>query len=191
MQEKSQGSMMEAQRCRISKGPVRKELAVLSRGTPAVLVVGWLALLAPARAEHFTIELKAKAGENSKTAKTDAVALGEKPKPRGILEARAGQDITVKWTLTCAAKKGEFKDVTVHFFVVKEEKVGQLAVPKLDKDVAAESALTMDFKPKDKSDGELTFKIETPGNYLLRLEALNGAGAEGHEHFAALDVVVK
>jgi hypothetical protein len=183
--------MMEAQGRRISKGPVRKELAVLSRGTPAVLVVGWLALLPPARADHFTIELRAKAGENTKTAKTDTVVLGDKPKTRGILEARAGQDITVKWTLTCTAKKEEFKDVTVHFFVVKEEKTGQRAVPKLDKDVTAESALTMDFKPKDKSDGELTFKIETPGNYLLRLETLNGAGAEGHEHFAALDLVVK
>jgi hypothetical protein len=157
----------------------------------ALLLVAWPAFLPSARAEHFTIELKAKTGENTKTAKTDAVALGEKPKPRGMLEARAGQDISVKWTLTCTAKKEEFKDVTVHFFVVKEEKVGQLAVPKLDKDVTAESALTMDFKPKDKSDGELTFKIETPGNYLLRLETLNGAGAEGHEHFAALDVVVK
>ena len=157
----------------------------------ALLLVAWLAFLPSAQAEHFTIELKAKTGENSKTAKTDAAALGEKPKSRGILEARADQDITVKWTLTCTAKKGEFKDVTVHFFVVKEEKVGQLAVPKLDKDVTAESALTMDFKPKDKSDGELTFKIETPGNYLLRLETLNSAGAEGHEHFAALDVVVK
>jgi hypothetical protein len=151
----------------------------------------WLVLLPPVRADHFMIELKAQAGENTKTAKTDAAALGQKPKARGVLHTRAGQDITVKWTLTCTAKNGEFKDVTVHFFVVKEEKVGQLAVPKLEKDVAAESALTMDFKPKDKSDGELTFRIETPGNYLLRLETLNAAGAEGHEHFAALDVVVK
>ena len=75
---------------------------------------------------------------------------------------------------------------------VNHRLVGQAALPDLNKDVAAESALTMDFKPKDKTEGELTFTIEAAGNYLLRLETVKTAvGDDGHEHFAALDIVVK
>ena len=65
-------------------------------------------------------------------------------------------------------------------------------MPKLDKGVIAESALSMDFGPKDKSEGELSFTIDKPGCYLLRLETIGAtAGPAGHEDFAALDVEVR
>jgi len=78
--------------------------------------------------------------------------------------------MTVKWTVTSTAKTGVVKDVLVHFFVVRGEKLGQASVPKLDKDVAAESALTMDFKPKEQGHGraQLHHRCGT-GIYLLRL----------------------
>jgi hypothetical protein len=156
------------------------------------LVLAWLSVNHAARADHFSIDLEAKAGDVSKSAKMDTAALGVKPRARGVLEARAGKPITVKWTVASTAKKGEVKDALIHFFVVKEEKAGQVAVPKLDKEVVVENALTMDFKPKDKTEGELTFQIDAPGNYLLRLETKETtSGIDGHEHFAALDVVVK
>ena len=108
------------------------------------------------------------------------------------LEARAGQRVTVKWTLRSTDPKTTYKDVTVHFFAVKEEKAGQQTVPNLNRDVAVETALSMDFKPKDATDGELSFTIDKPGSYLLRLETIGAAvGVEGHEHFAALDLVVR
>ena len=156
----------------------------------AILLSGFFS--APARADHFTIDLEVKAGGASKTVKADKAALGVKAKERQALTAKAGATMTVKWTVTSTAKSGVVKDVLVHFFVVREEKLGQASVPKLDKDVAAESALTMDFKPKDKAKGELSFTIASPGIYLLRLETIGAAsGADGHEHFAALDVVIK
>ena len=56
----------------------------------------------------------------------------------------------------------------------------------------AETALTMDFQPKDQTKGELTFTLDQPGLYLLHLETIGAAvGAEGHEHFAALDLSVQ
>jgi len=156
----------------------------------AILLSGFFSV--PARADHFTIDLEVKAGGASKTVKADRAALGVKAKEREALTAKAGATMTVKWTVTSTAKTGVVKDVLVHFFVVRQEKLGQASVPKLDKDVAAESALTMDFKPKDKATGELSFTIAAPGIYLLRLETIGAAsGADGHEHFAALDLVIK
>src|SRR5919201_573509 len=51
-------------------------------------------------------------------------------------------------------------------------KPGRRAVLKLDKDVVVESALTMDFKPGEKSTGGLSFQINTPGTYLVRVESI-------------------
>jgi hypothetical protein len=164
------------------------------RSAVAVLVLSaWLVVpLAARAADEFAIDLEARAGKASKTAHAEALGLGTTPKPRPVLEVKAGQRVTVTWTLRCTDPKANYKDVLVHFVAVKEEKTGQQAVPKLDKDVAAESALTMDFKPKDASDGELSFTLDKPGSYLIRLETIGAAvGLEGHEHFAALDLVVR
>jgi hypothetical protein len=144
------------------------------------------------RADHFTIDLEVTAGKSSKKAFADTLAIGSKPKPRKRFEIRSDEKLVVKWSVTSAARKETVKDVIVHFFAVKIDKVGQQTVPKLDRDVAAESALTMDFNPKDKARGEMSLAIEKAGVYLFRLETIGGAvGADGHEHFAALDVVVK
>jgi hypothetical protein len=144
------------------------------------------------RADHFKLELELKAGKTVKKAQTETAGPGIKPRVRGVLEAKAGQSITAKWTITSTAKNGTAKDVVVHFFVVKIDKVRQTESPKLDKDVSAESALSMDFKPKDASTGEMDIPIRAPGVYLVRLETIGAArGLTGHEHFAAIDLVVK
>ena len=157
---------------------------------PAVLV--GLGALPAAWAGPFTIDLKAQAGKASQTAHAETLTrkLGTKPKPRGVLEVKAGERVTVRWTLGQGNPKDTAKDILVHFFVVKEAKAGQQAVPKLDQGVVVESALTMDFQPSDKTEGELTFVIAKPGPYLLRLETIGAAMAiNGRESFAALDLV--
>jgi hypothetical protein len=152
----------------------------------------FICLLAHARADNLTIDLKVKAGTTTKKAESEITAVGVKPKARSVLEATAGKTVSVTYSVTSTANKDTTKDVTVHFFVVKIDKVGQTTVPKLDKDVAAESALTMDFAPKDVAKGEMSLKIEKPGVYLLRVETIGAAvGVDGHEHFAAMDLVVK
>jgi hypothetical protein len=157
-----------------------------------LLVLTALFLTAGVRADPFAIDLTAQAGKASKEAHAEAPGPEVVAKARPALEAPAGQPVTVKWTLRCTDRSRTYKDVIVHFVAVKEEKVGQRVVPKLDKDVAAETALTMDFKPKDSADGEVTFTVAQPGAYLLRLETIGAAvGLEGHEDFAALDLVVR
>ncbi len=61
-----------------------------------------------------------------------------------------------------------------------------------DKDAILQTALTMDFKPKDKTEGELSLQVDKPGTYLLRLETKGAAvGPDDHEHFATLDVIAR
>jgi hypothetical protein len=49
----------------------------------------------------------------------------------------------------------------------------------------------MDFKPSDRTEGEITLVVAKPGCYLLRVETKGAAGKDGHEQFAALDLVVR
>jgi hypothetical protein len=147
-----------------------------------VLLIG--AGQASVYAEDFTIEIKAQLGKDAKTA--DArYPNGSRPRP--ILTANAKAPITVKWTARNVDKE-TVKDALVHFVVVKIAKPDQDEVPKLNKNVIAETALTMDFKAMDKADGEITFAAPASGVYLIRLE-IKGTAAKT-EPFAALDLMV-
>jgi hypothetical protein len=163
-------------------------------------LVSWPLLAGLAAGHDFAIDLEVKTPKGNQTvhAQISALgqkpipALGEKPKPRVALQAKAGDKITVKWTLRSSAAKEIAKDVTVHFYAVKINKLGEPPPSRLGKEVVAETALTMDFKPKDKTDAELNLQIEEPGFYLLRLETIPpGPGLEDDMHFAALDLIVQ
>lgn len=156
------------------------------------IVAGWLHASLEAQAQGFAIDLEARAGAASKTAHAEVAAPSAKPKERGILTVAAGDNITVRWNVRNADAHTTFKDVVVHLFAVAESVTGEQAAPKLDKKVAAECALSMDFKPKDAARGDLSFTLNKPGSYLLRLETVGtAAGLTGHEYFTALDLVVK
>jgi hypothetical protein len=150
-----------------------------------------LAWLPNAQAHHLTFALQVRAGAAEKTAGPETAALGQKPQSRGVVDARTGERLSIRWTLASNDARTTYKDVIVHLFVVRVEKTGLATVPKLDRGVVCESALSMDFKPNDKAAGELTLAIDQPGTYLLRVETIGAAvGVDGHEHFAALDLVV-
>jgi hypothetical protein len=155
-------------------------------------ILFWLAASGPSRADHFTIDLEVKGSKTNRTVHTETAVLGIKPKARAVLEIQAGDKITIKWVLNSTAPKDTIKDVLIHFYAVKIAKPGDPPPPKLDKDVLLETALTMDFKPKDKTEGELRLQVDKPGTYLLRLETIGAAvGADGHEYYATLDVVAR
>lgn len=157
----------------------------------AYLVVGGLPASC-AGADEFSIELRLQAGAALKTAQGQAAALGVKPKPREVVRVKARQPLRVDWTLKNVDAAKTFKNVIVHFVTVKQDRQGQLNVPKLDKGVVAESAVTVDFNPKESARGRLVFAVETPGSYLMRLETIGvAAGADGQEYFAALDLMVE
>jgi hypothetical protein len=155
-----------------------------------LILLAALAGQLPAEAPPFAIDLTAEAGKTSKTAHAQLVTLGGKAPARPVLEVKAGQSVRVRWTLKRTAKAA-VKAVLVHGFVVKEEAIGQAAVPKLNKGVAVESALTMDFKAGDQAEGDLSFTPAGPGAYLLRLETIGAAGTDGQETYAALDLLVR
>jgi hypothetical protein len=142
--------------------------------------------------EPFTIDFTIRSGKASQTAHAESADRLAKPKTRQVLDVKAGERIVIQWKMSSTDPKGTLKDVTVHFFAVKEEEANQKTVPKLDKDVVAESAISMDFGPKDKAEGQLNFIIEKPGIYLMRLETIGAIGGPaGHENFAAIDVKVR
>jgi hypothetical protein len=150
------------------------------------------AVCGAAWAHHFAIDLETAGMKERRNVHAEVVAPGVKAKTRSVLHVKVGERVVVKWTMTNSDTKASFKNVLVHFFVVKEDEAGQLLVPKLLKDVALESALTMDFGPGEKTRGELSFTLDNAGAYLVRLETIGAAaGSEGHEHYAALDVVAE
>jgi hypothetical protein len=147
-------------------------------------------LLAPAsvQADQFTIDLVARTAKESKNAEAAYPAPQAKPSARAVLTAAADSPITVKWTVRNLEPGATVKDVLVHFFVVKQDKPNQQDVPKLTKNVVVESALTMDFRPQDKTGGEISFTVINPGSYLIRVELKGVAGNDGREPFAALEL---
>lgn len=154
-------------------------------------VLGWLLSASPATAHDFAIDLEARSGKAKQTAHAETAGPDSKPKARGILEVKAGDRITVRWTLRNADPRITVENVTVHFFAVKEAKVGQQTLPSLARTVA-ESALTMDFRPRDATEGEVSFTIRQPGAYLVRLQALKSVDRpDVPSSFAALDLVVR
>jgi len=155
-------------------------------------VVTFLLLPFPVWADHFTVELKIQAGKEAETIQGESEAVGVKPRPRKVMYVKTGTPLHVSWSLTNTSKDVVCKNVLVHFFAAREEKLGQFAPPKLDKKVPAETALVLDFNPGETARGGLTFTIDQPGFYLLRVETQRAAqGPEGHEHFAALDLVIE
>jgi hypothetical protein len=114
----------------------------------------------------------------------------KKLRPRQVVKLTCNKPIDVSWHAENTSETEEFKDVLVHFFVVKEEKTGQTEIPKLTKDVTYEGALNMDFKPHDDADWQWTLNIHEPGSYLLRVETIGMQNQHGHDHYAAMDLVV-
>ncbi|HET6251114.1 MAG TPA: hypothetical protein VFE47_25740 [Tepidisphaeraceae bacterium] len=148
-------------------------------------------LPAIARANHFTITLDVSDGTHKQTGKTES----EPPKAgeivvRPVMETKAGAKCTAKFKLTCASKE-LLKDVLVHFYVVKIGKPGQNPPPLEPKDVVIETAQTMDFAEGTTTSAELEFTPDRAGIYLVRIETQGTAEAKGHEHYAAIDLVVK
>jgi hypothetical protein len=161
----------------------------------------WLACAAliacplAARAEHARIDLKvihldsqSDSGEDvSATVDTDPPTGGRNPRP--LAKATAGEPLALQFFLTNTYPHGVIKNVTVRYYVVREEKRGQKAVPDLKKGTVAGGQFTMNFKPNCRVGSRVNFRIKEPGFYLLRVETINTDS--DHEHFSAIDIEVK
>jgi len=147
-----------------------------------------------ARAEHARIDLKLIHIDPDTGAEGDSVSANADREPpaggyndRPVAKVKAGEPLELAFFLTNTYPHGVIKDVTVRYYVVREEKIGQKAVPDLKKGTLTEGQFTMNFKPQCRVGAHVAFTVPEPGNYLLRVETLNTDS--DHEHFSAIDVV--
>jgi hypothetical protein len=154
----------------------------------ALLALAWAAT---ARAEHAKIELNVSAKGSHETAFVDQTPPDWGKNPRPVAKAKVGEPIKVQYLLTNIYPHKTLENVVVHFFVARHAKPGQKELPSLaeEKNVVLETAFEMDLKPNGKAGARSTFKIDTPGSYLVRIETKNTQS--DHEHFAAIELVVE
>ena len=142
-----------------------------------------------AHAEHAKVELTIESQGKQVTSFVDQTPpeIGKSPRP--VLEVKAGEPIRVQWFFQNVYPNKTLKDVVMHFYVARSEKVGQKDLPDTTGDVELETAFDMDFKPGAKAGARTRFVIDKPGVYMVRVESRQTQS--DHEHFAAIDLVVK
>jgi hypothetical protein len=144
----------------------------------------------PASAGDFEIVIHVSSGdEQFQSLQTSETPSQQQPPARKVVPLTHDTPIHINWLAQNTDTTRECKNVLVHFFVVKEAKAGQTEVPRLTQDVAYEGALTMDFKPREKATWKFELAIGQPGLYLVRVDTVNTKS--NHEHFSAIDLVVK
>lgn len=145
-------------------------------------------LVGPAWAEHFDIQLTVTTAQDSGTANWDTSPPEMGVNRRPVVGGRAGQDVRVSWVMRSAFPHATMPGVKVHFYVVKADAVGQKTLPRADAPHVVETSFRMDFLPDYAARGELHFRIEQPGVYLVRLTSEETQKEHGHEHFSAVDL---
>ncbi len=144
-------------------------------------------------AEHANIKLHvvrldAPSGKNVDEAK--AVADEEPPaggiNPRPVFKVKLNEPLVLQFILTNVYPHGELKDVTVRYFVVRTDSVGQKKVPTLIKGTVTEGSFNLNLKPKARVGARVAFTIREAGIYLLRVETANTKS--DHEHISAIDL---
>jgi hypothetical protein len=165
-------------------------LATRRFATAASLVFGVAAIAAAsARAEHAKVELDVSTPHDQVAAYVDQTPPESGKNPRPVIRARVHEPIKVRWMFTNVYPHKTLENVVVHFFVAKQNKVGQKDLPELGEDVVQESAFEMDFKPGAKAGQRTTLRVDAPGVYLIRVESRQTQS--DHEHFSAVDLVVE
>ncbi len=140
------------------------------------------------RAEHAKINLDVAVGRENVTAHVDQTPPEWGKNVRPVIKAKVNEPIRINYLFTNIYPHKTLENVVVHFFVVRQDKVGQKELPDMKGDVVIETAFDMDLKPRSKAGQRSTLRISTPGVYLVRIET--GKTQSDHEHFAAIDLVV-
>jgi len=151
------------------------------------------ALPLAARAEHANINLRimrVDADGSKALGEAKAVADEEPPaggiNPRPICKVKVNEPLVLQFILTNAYPHGELKDVTVRYFVVRQDKAGQKKLPDLAKGTVTQGSFILNLKPKARVGARAAFTLREPGIYLLRVDTANTKS--DHEHFSAIDI---
>lgn len=145
-----------------------------------------------AEAEHFDMLLRVMSGDKQAQSEMDTTPPIGGVNPRPILKVKSGDPIRVTWRLKNSSPHGALKNVSIHFFVVREAKTGQKPVPDPAGEAGIiESSFTSDLKFGATSTGAVKLRLTDPGSYLVRLQSEGTHDESGHEHFSAIDVEVQ
>lgn len=162
----------------------------MSKRTMSAACLALLALMPPrGMAEHAKINLDVSTSRGQATSHVDQTPPESGKNPRPVLKARVKEPIRIQWLFTNIYPHKTLENVVVHFFIAREQKVGQKELPDLSGDVVLETAFDMDFKPGTKAGQRNTVRIDSPGVYLIRVETRNTQS--DHEHFSAIDLIVE
>ena len=161
----------------------------LLRGTLFLLGIASFAICLKAESFIVTLELE---GAHTKQSTTNGVVISHMiAKPRPVFEGRVNEPLKVRYCFS--PKSGApMEDVLVHAYVTPESQLNQMSPPTLKSDVVIlESALLMDFKTNHIAQASFSFKVNRPGIFLVRVEALDFGNSGLDEPFAALDLEIK
>ncbi|MFM7131233.1 MAG: hypothetical protein ACKO0V_17940 [bacterium] len=156
---------------------------------PLACLILHLVMMNVALAEHAKVELTVEAGGKKETAFVDQTPPPVGKSPRPVLEVKAGEPIQIQWVFQNVYPTKTLTNVVMHFYVAKADKVGQKELPDISGEVELETAFDMDFKPGARAGGRNRMVIKNPGVYMVRVESRQTNS--DHEHFAAIDLVVK
>jgi len=151
--------------------------------------------LTPVLAEHATITLKVYRVDADGMVKEEVGSRSDQEPPKGgiiprpLLKAKANEPLVLQFVFINTYPHGVNKDVTVRYYVVREEQAKQKEVPDLKKGTVIEGTFALNFKPKCRVGARLAFTVPEPGVYLVRVDSLNTS--KDHEHFSAIDLQVE
>ena len=161
-----------------------------------VLTVVLAALPLAASAEHAKINLRVLRvdAQSGKTTDEATAASDEEPpaggvNPRPVFKTKIDEPLLLQFIITNVYPHGELKDVTIRYFLVRQDKVGQKKLPDLEKGTITQGRFVLNLKPKARVGARVAFTIPEPGVYLLRVQTANTKS--DHEHFSAIDLVVE
>jgi hypothetical protein len=163
------------------KANVRMRNAVL------VTFLTLMAWAAPARAEHFEIELTVQTPREKVTSHSDTSPPPQGLNPRPACHAKRGEDLVLQFFFTSNFPHGTKKNVGVHYFIQRQHRPGDKPIEPADRDFLS-GKLVMNFKPDGRAGLRQQFHIDVPGAYLVRVES--DQSDSDHEHFSALDLIV-
>jgi hypothetical protein len=155
-----------------------------------------LVCVAPAiRAEHGDIDLRViRLDPQTGVWGEDCRATADQEPPQGgrrqrpVFKVKAGEPLLLQFFLTNTYPHGEKKNVTVRYFIVREAKAGQKAVPSLKEGVVTQGKFTLNFKPKCRVGARVAFSAPAAGVYLIRVQTENSDS--DHEHISGIDLQV-
>src|SRR5262249_33570888 len=88
-----------------------------------------------ALAEHAKIVLDVAGPNDKQTSFMDQTPPESGKTPRPVVKAKAGETIRIQWSFTNVYPHKTLENVVVHFFIARQEKVGQKELPDMRGDV--------------------------------------------------------